>query len=281
VAVIEATKGNLEVQGFGFRVDKDEAPRKLIAGVAEERSPPGAVTLNQGQALIVPLRLELRYDLEEDLLRYVTGTAEESGQIFNAIRKLPSDVLRFQGYEYFPSGRAQLREIFSKRKDEFRRPETSRITQTYVVGPAYELIDLALKGQRIPVRRAPASAVAYLGTAGIGSCPFLFFDQGESIIAVGRVLVGAHNKTLTKTEEVLIPDGARFAYISEQEPELTHLERVGVRTMGLEKVLAEYISIGPGRAWRIEIPEGFRTNGTLFIRGYYHPLRELVSIDSP
>jgi hypothetical protein len=39
-----------------------------------------------------------------------------------------------------------------------------------------------------------------------GSCPFLFLDDGtEKYIKVGRILIGAHDAELAKTEAIILP----------------------------------------------------------------------------
>jgi hypothetical protein len=105
-------------------------------------------------------------------------------------------------------------------------------------------------------------------------------DQDGGYVKFGRILVGAHTLSQTKTDQISLPDGTHAIFISEQEPELTHLERVSVRSgsQGPERILAENIQVGPGRAIQFDIPEPFRSNATLVVRGYYDPLHVMVGL---
>jgi hypothetical protein len=85
-------------------------------------------------------------------------------------------------------------------------------------------------------------------------------------------LVGAHDARLARTEEISLPDNIRSVYVNEQEPEITHLEKISVRTDSGEQVLGENIVIGPGHVREFVIPDKLRQNAKLIVRGYYELL---------
>jgi len=63
--------------------------------------------------------------------------------------------------------------------------------------------------------------------------------------------------------------------LSEQEPEVTFLETVAVKSAssGEERLIAANLVIHPGEAREFRIPEEFYGDAILKIRGYYLPLR--------
>jgi hypothetical protein len=229
--------------------------------------------MKKDETLIIPLRIELRYDLKEQPVSFIVNSRDAEA-LHNQIIKIPADVLGFS----VPVDQDSTRTVFQKLKQELRKPETSAVTQTYIFGPAYNLNDITLKGQRIGVRPAPASALAYVGNTKVeaGSCPFLFVeDEVNSYAKIGRTLVGAYDKILGRVEEIPIPNGTRSVHVSEQEFEVTYLNKILVKVNEEKKTLAENVIIRPGSSREFPIPENFRENARIIIDGYYEPLRLL------
>jgi hypothetical protein len=189
-------------------------------------------------------------------------------------------ILKFTGRETYYEGESHppppLQTVFSKSVSSFRLPAPLKFTPAYVFGPAFGLKTLTIRGTEVAVRSAPAAAVAYLGKAPVGSCPFLFVSNGmDDPSRVGRVLIGASRKDLARTEEIKLPKETRSFFISEQEPEVTFLETVGVKdsSSGIEQLIASSVVLHPGDAREFFIPQGFGGEVTLRLRGYYKPLR--------
>ncbi len=279
VAVIEAKASAIEIQSMTFDVDQDEHLRVAKIGDDVEKSAPGAIILKKGETVIVPLRVELRYDLDQYPVNVVAhNNAKESADLYKRIMASPSNVLKFKSRDPQQDVSKKLpppRVVFEKLKTDFRQPQHRAITQSYVFGRSYSLKDITLKGKAIPVRPAPASALVFIGGTGAGSCPFLFVDdEVNEYVRIGRILVGAYKQELARTETIQLPRGTRSVYISEQEPEVTHLERVVAKNSGSqETLLMENVDIRPGWSQKIEIPEPLRDNAQLIIRGHYSPLR--------
>jgi hypothetical protein len=99
---------------------------------------------------------------------------------------------------------------------------------------------------------------------------------------VGRVLIGAARKDLARTEEIKLPKGTWSFFISEEEPEVTFLETVGVKdsSSSIEQLIASSVVLRPGDAREFFIPKGFSGEITLRLRGYYKPLRFDRFVDS-
>ena len=126
------------------------------------------------------------------------------------------------------------------------------------------------------MQSAPAAAVAFLGAAEEGSCPFLYVSDGVNDPSrVGRVLIGASKKELARVDETKLPLETRTFFLSEQEPEVTFLETVVVKnaSSGEERLVTSNLVIHPGEAREFRIPEEFYGDAILKIRGYYIPLR--------
>lgn len=275
VAVIEAKASTIEIQGMSFDVDATEGLHVLSKGDKTETAPPGSIVLQKGETVLVPLRIELRYDLDQTPVATLVD-AQGPRKLYTKITSLPNTTFQFRSSELSSiAAQPPVRTIFIKAKSAFRPPETMQVTQSYVFGPGYNLKDITLKGKAIAVRSAPASALVFVGDTGLGSCPFLFVDgEADKYVKIGRVLVGASNAGLAREEIVQLPSGTHYFYVSEQEPEITRLERVSVKggTNSEEVILAENIEVRPGWSRRFEIPGPLRGNTQLTIRGYYTQL---------
>jgi hypothetical protein len=286
VAVIEPRQNDLQIEGVRYSVDSREQLRELQEGGEPQDSPPGVVTIKKAEMAVIPLRIELRYDLDDYELRGMTD-AVAAKKVHDRIKGMTPSILKFTGRETYYEGESHppppLQTVFSKSVSSFRLPAPLKFTPAYVFGPAFGLKTLTIRGTEVAVRSAPAAAVAYLGKAPVGSCPFLFVSNGmDDPSRVGRVLIGASRKDLARTEEIKLPKETRSFFISEQEPEVTFLETVGVKdsSSGIEQLIASSVVLHPGDAREFFIPQGFGGEVTLRLRGYYKPLRLDRFVDS-
>jgi hypothetical protein len=276
VAVIEAKSNSIEIQGMSFDLDPTDGLHLLTKGEKTEAAPPGSIVLKRGETVLVPLRIELRYDLEvAPIATLVDG--EAAGKLYSKIVSLPNASFQFRGKDVSneTNDMPPAHTIFTKSKAAFRPPETAKITQSYVFGPSYDLKDIVLKGKAIAVRSAPASALVFVGETGIGSCPFLFVDDDQnSYVKVGRMLVGANDESRSREEIIKLAPGTRSLYLSEQEPEITYVEQIAIRdaASGFEEVLARNVVLRPGWSRKFDVPERMRADAQLVLRGYYKRL---------
>lgn len=280
VAVIEPRGKDLQIEHVTYLSDSREELRKLEEPKLPQHAPLGVISVKKGQMAVVPLRIELRYDISE--FRAMMDS-NEANKVYDRIKNLERSTLRFTGRENYERQPPPLRTVFSKSVSSFRSPKALHVTRTYVFGPAFYLNSVRVMGSDVQVRRAPAAAVAFIGTAEEGSCPFLFVSSGaDEPIRVGRVLVGANKRDLARNEEINLPVGTRSFFISEQEPEVTFLETISIRdsSSDAERLLASNIVLHPGDAREFTIPTEFAGEITLTLRGYYEPLRLDKFIDS-
>jgi len=284
VAVIEPRYKDLQIENMNYLADQDEQLRLLRSGTEAISSPPGVITVKKGEMAVVPLRIELRYDLEnKDLPFSKLLNLDLAKSIHRKITNTTLSSILFKGRDSVSLAESNkgltekpLRTIFSKSIESFRPPEAGKINPTYIFGPAYDLKSISVKGTAIALRSAPAAAVAFLGETGIGSCPFLFVSDGIGAPSrVGRVLIGASKKELARIEENKLLPETRSFFITEQEPEVTFLETVAIRSAlsGEERLIASNLVIHPGEAREFQIPKEFYGDAILKIRGYYIPLR--------
>lgn len=272
IAVIEPRYKDLQTEHVGYVVDDNEQLRLLREGTQEQSSPQGVITVKKGEMAVIPLRIELRYDLDNfrDLL---DSTSAES--LYKRIKNTTLSAVQLRVKDN-SGDEGPPQTIFTKSVSSFRPPETRKINRTYIFGPAYNLKTITIKRTDISVRSAPAAAVAFLGNTGVGSCPFLYVSDGvDDPSRVGRVLIGASKKELARDEENKLPRETRSFFLSEQEPEVTFLETVAVKSAssGEEHLIGSNLVIHPGQAREFRIPEEFYGDAVLKIRGYYIPLR--------
>jgi hypothetical protein len=207
---------------------------------------------------------------------------KEATRAYSRIIAAPIDVFQFRAADSNPDGRGfesalgKPRVIFEKTKTSFRKPETMPVTETYIFGPAFTLQDITIGNTVVPIRPAPASALVWLGKVGMGSCPFLFTDDGMGDPSlIGRILIGASAPGLARFEEIWLPPGTKAVLIAEQEPEVTYLTRVAVKMATGEHqiVLGEDIEIRPRRFHKFELPAQFVIGSAiLIVQGHYKQL---------
>jgi hypothetical protein len=152
----------------------------------------------------------------------------------------------------------------------------SKITPTYIFGLSFNLKAITIKGTDIAVREAPPVPLAYNGRIPQGSCPFLYIsDEVNDPSRVGRVLIGASKREFARLEETKLPRETRSFFITEQEPEVTFLEEVAVKSAssGEERLVASNLVIHPGQALEFQVADEFYSDAILKVRGYYIPLR--------
>lgn len=276
VAVIESRAPTIEIQNIRYSVDNESALRLLKDGTAIETGPPGAIVLKKGEAAVVPLRLELRYD--EQVLPFLSAITldREPRALHSIISSAPSGVFRLRSpaSDYTPEA-PKFETLFQKTRAAFRAPEVSRITPTYIFGPSYSLRDITIRGRTLSVRSTPATALFQTGSIEGASCPFLFVsDEYDDDIKIGRILIGAVGSRRNTTEVINLPKGTRSIHIAEQEPEITYLRKVSIRNTATakEELLATNVEIRPGRSVTFKIPDELQGDTQLFVEGFYIPL---------
>jgi hypothetical protein len=266
VAVIEAQSKPLEIEGMSFFVDPQERLRTLKQGTQIERIPPGVISLNAGQSVIIPMRIELRYNLQ---FRPIS----QQLKMFNNITQAPPKVFHLTVKQ--TRNKSPAKPFIEKERDSFREPQDVHLTPSYVFGPSYSIRDITISTKPVAVRAVPANPLTWLGSIGGASCPFLFVKDGrEEPAMVGRVLIGAIREELTRVEDINLPQGTDAVMIGEWEPEITYLQRVTIRSKEnpAETLLGENIVIRPGHSNEFIIPDAYRDHPILNLRGYYQPL---------
>ena len=267
VAVVEATGRRLELDGFGYVVDRASGLRNNISATEAKREEFAFPALNRGDSIIVPLRLELRYDLDLPQFRY-SRPNDVSGEYFNEIRVLNRPVVLNDG-SYSP-GR-----VISKPVSAFRPPEFDQIERTYYFGDAHDLEYVIIGGKSYEVRKTPKMARLSVGGFQEGSCPFLEFVEADGKPSLhGRILVGANHQSRSRSERIPIPEMARSIILSEREPEISHIEKIELVDASNRRILlAENIILKPWDSLQLPIPENLRQGPlSMEISGYYKPI---------
>jgi hypothetical protein len=198
----------------------------------------------------------LRYDLDDDIDLKPLIELSSADSLYKKIKNTTLATIQFRAKDDLNSSgrKGPLRTIFAKSIASFRPPETRTINRTYIFGPAYNLKTITIKRTDVTVQSAPAVAVAFLGPAQEGSCPFLYVSDDPS--RAGRVLIGASKKELARVDETKLPGEAHTFFLSEQEPEVTFLEKVAVKSAssGEERLVASNLVLHPGEAREFRIP---------------------------
>jgi hypothetical protein len=280
VAVVESLSPALDIQGMRFAFDRGPELRAGTNSTSLYENEGGVVSLGYGDSVVVPLEIQLRDGLPveqvvQDAGNDQTSLAREDTDIYNAIVLAPVDTFE-----------AKLRNsnnedvLVAKRKSSYDPVDDatdssavsdSASSDAYIFGQSFELKSVKIEGQWVSVRDAPASALVANEAGGGASCPFLFANDGQDTeIALGRVLVGAHSRSLSSTSVIKLPEHTRTVFLRELEPEVTFISRLALRSAGQERVLVKDRIIGPGEEIEIDIPITFeRGDQFLVVTGYY------------
>jgi hypothetical protein len=277
-AVFQSKSGEFDLRHFEYGMDPHTKLRSaLFTKDAPSRSfQLGEIARSPGESVIVPIAVELRYDLWEAPFNFIQDNPWSS-EIHRQIEQIEGEQIVLRD----GSGNT----VVSRQKSSFRPPDHRSIVGTYFYGPAIEIRSIGVGGSFVPVRSAPAVAtVMRIDTLSEeGSCPFLYFrmSNGE-IVRAGRVLVGASDRSLTREERIEIPNGAISVIIQEEEPEITFLDQVAVAYgRSTPTVKLENARIDPGGAIEFDLVDNTsvvnmktfnQRDRQLIIRGFYKTL---------
>jgi hypothetical protein len=226
------------------------------------------IQLGRGESLLIPLRIELRYDKNIGPISAVLANSD-STQTHKSILGAP--VSKFVFFDNFGRDSKELKPI-EKLRSEFRSPAFRNVTQTYYYGKSSSLKAVSINGKSYNTRPAPASALVMNGFFEEGSCPFLLFRLSDGELSSnGRILVGADAPSLARTDEIIIPAGSRAFQIIEKEPERTYITKISLRNSqnGDEAVVARSLVLKSREGIEFNLPPNYAHFDRLSISGYY------------
>ena len=235
VGIVTAIGPSISIDGIEYKVDLRTELRKDVNEtiVASERFP--EQTLQRGQSLIIPLRMELRYDFDDEPVARVRDNQVSRAQYLDIAQ------LKDARFSSFVKGKRWI----SKFKSSFRPAEFSEVTRSYIAGEARSLSAVMLMGSRYAVKSAPRTAVVAIGQFDGGSCPFLSIKAEDGDWSVnGRVLIGANQPEKLRSERIPIPARTKAIRIEEREPEVSYIRTLSIiNKHGQRSVLSENLKI--------------------------------------
>ena len=269
-AVVGTDGDQLSVEGLNFLVDGEKQLRRTVnAGQPQSIDFASQVLVSSEAPLLIPLRVELRYDLDEMPFAGIVGRSDEPLEIYRLLLRHGPEFVSDDG-EYAAGAGG-----FRKRVDELPRPSTMDITRRYFYGRALELSSVELQNDTIAVKSAPAAAVITTRYFSVGSCPFVsFLDRDGQLLFRERILVGASSAEQARTETLDIPATAAVMRIEEVEPEISHLASVAFHNAdGTSQVVAQDLTLNPRQGIEVPFPsEGTARATRVSFSGYYQPL---------
>lgn len=266
LAVVGTEGRPLTVRELAFEVDTQKRLREQVrTGERQTLSFSSQVRISQKSPLIVPLRIELRYDFAAEPFGSLVGESNHANRVYRTLQQVgPVEVGLSEDFE---SKKQDW--LFTRQVSALPRPATASITQRYIYGRALELTTVELQNERIATARAPAAAVLTNYFWEEGSCPFVsFLDANGDRLSRKRILIGASDETKARWETVDIPPGAVQMLIEEIEPEITYLSHVQIKTSG-GRILSESsrkIALKPQDGLVFALPDNA---STVSLHGYY------------
>ena len=240
--------------GPELRTEVDYADALTVSLASEFR-------LTRDRPLLVPLRLDLRYDLGAEPLAAITGTRDSANRIRETLQRFAPDPVEI---ENSPDWRA------ARPLSELPEPSTAPITRRYIYGASFAIASVETVTTTFAVAEPPAAALISGRWTQGGSCPYVsFFDENGVRLDRHRVLVGASAPDLAMREEVRVPEGTHTIRIEEIEPEISYLSSIALHGPNGEQMIIADQALRPGEGLEITIPEGIRT---LSVEGFYELL---------
>ncbi|MEJ6394377.1 hypothetical protein V8J82_14000 [Gymnodinialimonas sp. 2305UL16-5] len=217
--------------------------------------------VSRDRPLLIPLRIDLRYDLNAEPYASITGANDGPDQIRETLQRFAPDPLIVNHSPHWQI----IRQL-----NDLPLPTGTPITRSYVFGPSLAIQTVQTDQSSFAVAEPPASALVSRGFVMGGSCPFVsFYDEAGNRLEWRRVLVGASAPELAMREELEIPEGTHIIRIEEIEPEISFLTEIGLHGAQGSEVLVQDQALRPGEGLEIVVPEGFQR---LSIEGFYELL---------
>jgi hypothetical protein len=251
IAIVGSEGDPVAVNQLLFEVDPEEALRVNVRPtLTRSIDLASQVRVEPSRPMIVPLRIELRYNLANVIFRGIATETDVDERIRRTILQMsPGPTLGF-GNKY-----GSVDWMFTRPVADLPEPARSKITPRYIFGRALELTAVRVAEERIQVAQAPAASVITNHLWEEGSCPFAsFVDAGGNSLWRGRVLVGAVSSKKERTDTLVIPHGAVRLRIEEIEPEISYISRVAVHGSGGSSSVARNIALRPGDGLELDIP---------------------------
>ena len=270
-AVIEPVTRDIEINSVNYGVDNQRKLRDKPSYDQERKEFFSGVMVRRGESIMIPLRIELKYNSEDYPVSAVMDIGGQGNNYFKAIRELPTKKIRL----FKPEAKALL---FDKMRSSFGPPQVASLQKTYIFGPALELKTAQIGGRNVEMTAPPASSLyTVLGNPG-ASCPFLYVSNNDGTERlIGRVLIGANAPNLRRNQVIHVIGRRSSLFIAEQEPEITFLNRIEVidsRSKARFR-LARNLILGPKRQVEFKLPRQMRGSFDIIVSGYYQKLQEV------
>lgn len=287
VAVIKPTSEWLSVRGLVYKEDKQTQLRKDVNPTEEVVQTDELPSITKGQSLVLPLRIELRYDMENFAYMVDDPDPTDIYGKMQAIKdrevvidpklylkdSLASEYVETSGTtEDDETNEAVDLPAIRKSVSAFSAPTRTPVTQTYVYGKSLDLEAVAVKDAIVKVRKTPRYALLSQGGFDGASCPFLYVREADGQLSLkGRILVGADKASKARTEEVAIPAGSLAIVLMEKEPEITLFSSIEYRSGENEPwhQLRSASRLEPGETVELSLPVAAADGAAIRFSGFY------------
>lgn len=287
VAVIKPTSEWLSVRGIVYKEDTQTQLRKDVSATEKVVQMEELPRIAKGQSLVIPLRIELRYDMENfaDMVDDPDPT-----DIYGAMQAIKDREVVIDPKLYLKDSLAS--EYVETAEDDedteavdlpairksisaFSAPTPTAVTQTYIYGKSLDLEEVAVKDAIVKVRKTPRYALLSQGGFDGASCPFLYVREADGQLSLsGRILVGADNASKARSEEVAIPEGSLAIVLMEKEPEITFFSSIEYRSGESEpwRQLRSASRLEPGETVELSLPIPAAPGAAMRFSGFYRTL---------
>ena len=263
-----------EAGGSGLRApEADTAWRE-----ASLPFPPGI--LRPGEKLVIPMRIDFRlprYDRQVLGERYVPARSRAT-----------DDFMRRKFARIELGADLDRKERVWKKVAVFPSPAAPEIRPSYVYGRRLSLVSVVSEDAEIPVRPYNPASIFTVAEFETGSCPFLYASYSDSPepLKIGRLFRLASSADRAAKFERTFDKSLRELVIAEEEPEITHVQRLRLVARDKRGAVLDEISIddvrlsfGEQLVVRPRVNDRVETY-TLVAEGYYQPLGAIVGINT-
>jgi hypothetical protein len=271
VAVVQSKQSSFDLNGLVFGLDESGILRSNLDYKKETVFDLGEMSFKKSEALIIPLRMELRYNKEAFPISAL-GENQKARTLFEFVNQIPEEIFSGKLSDQSEDGKEIIQQ-FEKQKSELASPKFQNVEPIYYWKNAYELRGVRIQNQVYSVRKAQRTALFSNGYFEEGSCPFFRWKlSSDQVGHEARILVAASSEKQSTIERKLINSNYIGFDIIERELETTYLDRVTLRGPNSvdEKLLFKNVVLAPGEkiSYVGPLPKGW----TLVIQGHYEAM---------
>jgi hypothetical protein len=179
--------------------------------------------LGKGEALLLPVRLSMKYDDADS--QFLENLSSEPGTLpSNLPDPVELSVFENKAEQVVRIGNTTLLQCAQKPK-----PQVDR-SREYIFGPSIQLESVVINGTPVPIRSFDPKSIVIRSGVPMGSCPYAFaYSRKENRwLPLGHILYGVNSKAKESTDAKILKSFDGRIRMREMEPETSFIDSMQV-----------------------------------------------------